>query len=366
MKTPAFLKRTGAGVSSAAAAAKNKISSTLAPLKAKLDRQLEKFNAFKEKHPRFKRVWNVLTHPTTTRILGIAIAVALAPLTSGFSLSFAVSLSLSCAVAFSSTLFMALQKYRLGKARGRLEVVKGISAAKSKISEISGKHRELNEQLQDLVKDERPELAQLLKTKTSEVQQKTAKRILPLTVAESLYYEGIMCFTVMTACFGIGGAVGFAASIASGLSGFVGQTKTRLGITKELYSTQDERRHEREKEGLESLSAKQEKQMLMQSRALEAALKDVEANPKLPLAKAYDDQLKAQQANPPAPSASGYMSCLADELNPFKEEFIKQVPETASDDRLSDKKPKSSKPLKPVQTPAVEAAKSAKLAPRHE
>ena len=44
------------------------------------------FQDYKERHPWFKTTWEILTHPTTTRVLILALAIGLAPFTGGSSL----------------------------------------------------------------------------------------------------------------------------------------------------------------------------------------------------------------------------------------------------------------------------------------
>jgi hypothetical protein len=317
MKTPAFIKTIAATVSSAAAA-----------VKATIGRQADRFEAFKDEHPRFKRVWNVLTHPTTTRILGIAVSLAIAPLTGGFTLPLTVSLALSGAVIFSTTIYMGIQRYRLEKAKARLKVVKEIGAKRSDILDLAQKPG-LDKKVEAL-KKERPDLDALLAPKPTELPEKQRRRV-GLTVAQSLYYEGVACLSVMIACFGVGGAFGFASAVGTGVSGFIGQTRRRLQATQVLHDTQDARQDASAEEGLGHLKPAEETEMLMKGRALTAALKAVEKDSELSLTDAYAAQLAAQRLRSDSPSPPGIAECVFDEFNPFRAEPPKQEPEPASD-----------------------------------
>lgn len=175
-----------------------------------------RFQGFKQRHSTFAKIWNFFTHPTTVRIIGLALSVALAPLTGGFTTPFIIAFSVSVALTFSSPVIIGIQKYLLAKAQLRERLLKLVPP----------------QQNQAVLKAVSP-TSPILRKARSFVQ-----KIMPGIANEYLAIQGAA--TAVTAVvFGIGSAIGFAGSLLVNATSIISEAATRIKLASNLVNTKN-------------------------------------------------------------------------------------------------------------------------------
>jgi len=112
----------------------------LDPIGAKYNDYYARFQAFKANHPRVQGVWNVLTHPTTVRVFALVAGVVAAPFTGGFTLLFAVEMSVTFAASLISVVAKGMQLRRLEKLKLQRSLVKTIASKQEELNALQAEH----------------------------------------------------------------------------------------------------------------------------------------------------------------------------------------------------------------------------------
>jgi hypothetical protein len=99
----------------------------LDPIGAKYNDYNNRFQAFKARNPRFEKVWSVLTHPTLVRVYALAMGIAAAPFTGGFSVLFAVEMAVTFVSSLISVVGKGVQLRRLEKLKLQRSLVNAIA-----------------------------------------------------------------------------------------------------------------------------------------------------------------------------------------------------------------------------------------------
>jgi hypothetical protein len=115
----------------------------LDPIGAKYNDYYNRFQAFQARHPRVKGVWNVLTHPTTVRAFALIAGIAAAPFTGGFTLLFAVEMSVTFAASLISVVAKGMQLRRLEKLKLQRSLVKTIASKQDELNALRADHNDI-------------------------------------------------------------------------------------------------------------------------------------------------------------------------------------------------------------------------------
>lgn len=246
------------------------------------------FNEYKEQHPIFKRIWGVATHPITLSLIGLAGSLALAPFIGGMTLPFAIGMGASVALTVSSPVIQAFNKYRLQKAIRRNQLLQ-IMAAKHGV---------------EVIPEQKP-LSWKGRIKS---------------FFTSLPWDSIAIYTAAT----LGVFVGFGLPSAIAIACSMGGKVVSAGMEGKFRLAPNNMRQEILAQNRQLEEALKAKGIDISQNSLESAASEV--SQKASKETTADAGVKtANKQSVPELMPVSFLKCLANEFNPFAENYDKEL-----------------------------------------
>jgi hypothetical protein len=193
------------------------------------------FQDYKERHPWFKTTWQILTHPTTTRVLILALAIGLAPFTGGTSVGIiggahiaAISLLvIKISMLFATTLISVAAKAIQLRRLEKVKLKKGFTGVIAKKREELMSLKKGREKLFNTLK-----VGALAEQAHSINTNPPGKMTSLIRTLRDVGGENVLAVTAMSVLTGVGGGI-LLLSLGSGMLFITGEFKERLGMERE-------------------------------------------------------------------------------------------------------------------------------------